>query len=166
MHYSYKKFFITFLIVVAILTLFWNQKPTVEYCELDYFEKTTKKNFPKEIEIISCNDDLEGDIWVHFSFKRRKDISDFISKMKFQRYSKDATILDNVSDKVVRYSTDDDAIELFKRFMSNNYVEIPKNESTYITNVSKPHQFVTYIVNKDKGLFWGHIAYPDWSGDF
>jgi len=152
-------FFISILFISCI------GKPTKENCDFEFFEKTSNVHFPKNIEIINCEDSLEGDIWIHLKFSKNN-INNFIENLNFHPYSDKAEYLENDTNKILPFYPDNDAIETFERYMNDKYIEIPKTEFTYFATISKEKQYVTYIINKKSGLFWGHIGYPDWSGDF
>lgn len=153
------------LFFISILLISCGGKPTKRSCEFEFFENTSNVEFPKNLEIIDCEDSLEGDIWIHLKFSNN-DTDDFIKKLDFHSYSDKAEYVENDIDKTLPFYPDIDAIETFEFYMNDKYVEIPKTEFTYIATISKEQQYVTYIINKKNGLFWGHIGYPDWSGDF
>ncbi|WP_299249846.1 hypothetical protein [uncultured Aquimarina sp.] len=150
---------------IFILLISCNGKLTKGSCDFEFFEKTSGIKFPDNVEIISCGDSLEGDVWVHLQLTK-EDTSDFISKMDFQSYSSEAEYITEDKDKILPFFPDNDSIEVFEQNMFEKYVEIPKTDLTFIANISKEKQYLTYILNVESGLFWGHIAYPDWSGDF
>jgi hypothetical protein len=150
---------------VSILLISCDGKPTKGSCDFEFFENTSNVIFPENLEIINCDDSLEGDIWVHLQFSKN-DINGFMNKLDFHSYSDKAEYIESDMDKILPFYPDNDAIDTFVFYMNNKYVEIPKTEFTYIATISKEEQFVTYIINKKSGLFWGHIGYPDWSGDF
>ena len=131
----------------------------------EFFEKTSELKFPKNMEIINCGDSLEGDIWVHLQFSK-EDTSDFISKMNFHSYSRDVEYIEEDTDKILPLFPDNNSIETFEQNMYERYVQIPKTDLTFIATISKEKQYLTYILNVESGMFWGHIAYPDLSGDF
>ncbi len=153
------------LSILLTLLVSCGNKPTKESCNFDFFEKTSKLEFPKNVEIIDCLDNLNGDIWIHLQFSK-KDAIDLISKLDFHSYSIDAEYLQEDSNKILPLFPDNESIKIFERYMSKKYVEIPKTDSTFITTISKEKQYLTYIINIQSGMFWGHIAYPDWSSDF
>lgn len=154
----------TFLLLFTLL-ISCGGKLTKGSCDFEFFEKISELNFPKNVEIINCGDSLEGDIWVHLQFSE-KDASDFITKMDFHSYSNDAEYIEEDTDKILPFFPDNNSIETFEQNMSEKYVEIPKTDLTFIATISKEKQYLIYILNVESGLFWGHIAYPDWSGDF
>ncbi|GAA3633681.1 hypothetical protein [Flavivirga jejuensis] len=153
------------LFSLLILLISCNGKPTKGSCDFEFFEKTSGIKFPNNVGIINCGDSLEGDVWVHLQFTK-EDASDFISKMDFHSYSSAAEYIEEDTDKILPFFPDNDSIETFEQNMSEKYVEIPKTDLTFIANISKEEQYLTYILNVESGMFWGHIAYPDWSGDF
>jgi hypothetical protein len=150
---------------IFVLLISCSGKPTKKSCDFNYFEKTSKVEFPEKLEIISCEDSTEGDIWINLKFSK-KDAVDFINKMEFHSYSNNAEYLENDNTKSLPLYPDNNSIEMFEFNMHNEYIQIPKNESTKIVTISKEKQYLTYILNIDNGIFWGHIRYPDWSGDF
>ena len=77
--------------------------------------------------------------------------------MDFQSYS---VIKANEDDSQL-YSSVDSDIDLIKTFMGEDYVAIPKNENSYVVSFSTDNQGLTYILNIENGLFWGHISYPE-----
>jgi hypothetical protein len=153
------------LFSLLILLIGCNGKPTKGSCDFEFFEKTSGIKFSNNVEIVNCGDSFEGDIWVHLQFAK-EDASDFISKMEFHSYSSAAEYLEEDTNKILPFFPDDDSIEIFEQNMSVEYVEIPKTDLTFITTISKEKQYLTYVLNFESGMFWGHIAYPDWSGDF
>ncbi|WP_407264587.1 hypothetical protein [Tenacibaculum maritimum] len=153
------------LLNILILLISCSGKPTRESCDFNYFEETSKIKFPKEIEIINCGDSSEGSIWVHLQFSK-KDAIAFIGKMNFHSYSSSPEYLENDKSKTLPIYPDNSSIETFELNMDYEYIEIPKNDRTKIATISKEKQYLTYILNIESGMFWGHIRYPDWSGDF
>lgn len=152
----------TFLFILLISC---GEKPTKGSCDFEFFEKTSKFEFPKSAKIINCGDSLEGDIWVHLQFSK-KDASDFISKMNFHPYSSDSEYIEEDTEEILPFFPDNNLIEIFEQNMSEKYTEIPKTDLTFIATISKGKQYLTYILDIESGLFWGHLAYPDRSGDF
>ncbi|QCE42522.1 hypothetical protein [Psychroserpens sp. NJDZ02] len=116
--------------------------------------------FPESVEIIDCEDDLEGLIWLHLRFDK-KSASEFIAQNGMHQYS------NKIENELFKLSgsEDDQLIESVSTYINENVEPINKNQNTYLKTVQTEHQFVIYIINKDSGYFWGQIGYPDWSGD-
>ena len=153
------------LFFISVLLISCSGKPTKGSCDFEFFEKTSNVKFPKNLEIIDCEDSTDGNIWVYLKFSNN-DTSEFIKKLDFHPYSNKAEYIENDIEKTLPFYSDMNAIETFEIYLNGKYLEIPKTESTYIVTISKEWQYITYIINKNSGLFWGHIRYPDWSGDF
>lgn len=153
------------LLFISIILINCSGKLTKKSCDFDFFEKTTNIEFPKNVEILNCGDNLEGDIWIHLKFSK-KDTNEFIKNLNFHSYSDKVKYLEVDTVKILPIYPDNDLIDVFKTFMAENYVEIPKTKSTCIISKAIGKRYFTYIINKSSGLFWGHISYSDWSGDF
>jgi hypothetical protein len=133
---------------------------TKSICEFDFFENSSGIKFPENVDILDCEDDLEGLIWLHLKFDR-KSASDFITKNEMHQYS------DKIENELFKLygSEDDQLIESVSTYLNEDIQQITKSQNTYLKTVQTEHQFVIYIINKENGLFWGQIGYPDWSGD-
>ena len=129
-------------------------------CEFDFFENSSGMEFPNSVEIIDCEDDREGLIWLHLKFDK-KSARDFISKNEMHQYS------DELENSLWKYAGIDDSelIESVARYLNDDIEQITKNQNTYLKTVQTEHQSVIYIINKENGYFWGQVGYPDWSGD-
>lgn len=117
--------------------------------------------FPKTVEIIDCEDDLEGLIWLHLKFDQ-KSVLEFIMKNQMHQYS------DKLENSLWKFTgiEDNELIEMVSASINDNTIQsITKNQNTYLKSIETEHQSVIYIINKDTGYFWGQIGYPDWSGD-
>lgn len=133
---------------------------TKSSCEFDFFENSSGIKFPESVEILDCEDDLEGLIWLHLKFDQKSALK-FITTNEMHQYS------DKIENELYKLygSEDDQLIESVSTYINENVKPITKNQNTYLKTVQTEHQFVIYIINKDSGYFWGQIGYPDWSGD-
>ena len=133
---------------------------TKSYCEFDFFENSSGIKFPENVEILDCEDDLEGLIWLHLKFDRESAL-EFVTTNEMHPYS------DKIENELLKLygSEDDQLIESVSTYINENVEPITKNQNTYLKTIQTEHQFVIYIINKDSGYFWGQIGYPDWSGD-
>lgn len=133
---------------------------TESSCEFDFFENSSGIKFPKNVEILDCEDDLEGLIWLHLKFDQ-KSASEFISQSRMHQYSDK---IENIALKA-QGSEDDQLIRDVTTYLNGDIEPIPKNQNIYLMSFATEHQFGIYIMNKESGYFWGQITYPDWSGD-
>jgi hypothetical protein len=133
---------------------------TESSCEFDFFENSSGIKFPESVEIIDCEDDLEGLIWLHLKFDQ-KNTKDFITKNEMHQYS------DKLENSLWKFAgmNDSELIKSVETYLNENIQQIPKSQNTYLKTVETEHQSVIYIIDKDSGYFWGQIGYPDWSGD-
>ena len=161
---SYSGGFLNWALILILFTSIFSCKnvKTASSCEFDFFEKTSGIKFPKNVEIIDCEDDLEGLIWLHLKFEE-KDANEFIKDFKMHQYS------DLQGDeKDVFYnqmgSKDQQTIDHIQMFMGDSINQITKDKFTYLKSLSKKPKGLTYVLNKESGLFWGQIQYPDWGG--
>lgn len=153
-----RNFIFVFIFATSLMSCI-NVK-TKSSCEFDFFENSSGIKFPNTVEILDCEDDLEGLIWLHLKFDQ-KSASEFIAQNEMHQYS------DKIENELYKLygSEDDQLIESVSTYINENVEPITKNENTYLKTVQTEHQFVIYIINKDSGYFWGQIGYPDWSGD-
>lgn len=151
---------LTFVLIFLISLISCKNIKTESICEFEFFENSSGINFPNNVEIIDCEDDLEGLIWLHLKFDP-KSASEFIAQNEMHQYS------DKIENELLKLygSEDDQLIESVSTYINENVEPITKNQNTYLKTVEKEHQFVIYIINKNNGFFWGQIGYPDWSGD-
>ena len=149
-----------FVFIFATFLMSCINVKTKTSCEFDFFENSSGIKFPNTVEILDCEDDLEGLIWLHLKFDL-KSASEFIAQNEMHQYS------DKIENELYKIygSEDEQLIESVSTYINKNVEPITKNENTYLTTVQTEHQFVIYIINKDSGYFWGQIGYPDWSGD-
>ncbi|MFD2907219.1 hypothetical protein ACFSX9_00580 [Flavobacterium ardleyense] len=129
---------------------------TKSSCEFDFFENSSGIKFPNTVEILDCEDDLEGLIWIRLKFDQ-KSASEFIAANEMHQYS------DKIENELYKLygSEDDQLIESVSTYINGKVEPITKNGNTYLKTVQTEHQFVIYIINKDSGYFWGQIGYPD-----
>jgi len=153
-----RKLAIVLLLSVSVFSC--KNVKTKSTCEFDFFENSSGIKFPESVEIIDCEDDLEGLIWLNLKFDQ-KTTKDFITENEMHQYS------DKLENSLWKFAGIDDSelIESVETYLNEKIQKIPKNQSTYLKTVETEHQSVTYIINKDSGYFWGQIGYPDWSGD-
>ena len=151
----------TFALFLFISLISCKNVKTESSCDFNFFEKTSEIEFPKNVEIIDCYDSLEGIIWLTLKFEP-KTASEFILKAKMHPYSNEIT---NEIDSLIGQSEDDQFIESLTTFMNDSIQPITKDRNTYLKSISREHQYVIYIMNKNSGQFWGLIQYPDWAGD-
>ncbi|WP_188605712.1 hypothetical protein [Aquaticitalea lipolytica] len=149
-----------FVFTLGISLISCKNVKTKSYCEFDFFENSSGIKFPENVEILDCEDDLEGLIWLHLKFDRESAL-EFVTKNEMHKYSNK---IKNELSKLYG-SEDDQLIESVSTYINENVEPITKNQDTYLKTVQTEHQFVIYIINKDSGYFWGQIGYPDWSGD-
>jgi hypothetical protein len=150
----------TFVFALFISLISCKYVKTESSCEFDFFENSSGINFPNSVEILDCEDDLEGLIWLHLKFDQKSAL-EFITKNEMHQYS------DNLENSLWKFAGIDDSelIESMATYSNENISQITKNKNTYLKTVETEHQSVIYIINKDSGYFWGQIGYPDWSGD-
>lgn len=150
---------LTFIILLLVSVISCKDVKTESSCEFDFFENSSGIKFPNNVEIIDCEDDLEGLIWLHLKFDQKSAL-EFIMKNEMHQYS------DKIEDELFKLygSEDDQLIESVSIYMNKNIQQIAKNENTYLKTFQTEHQSVIYIINKESGYFWGQIGYPDWSG--
>lgn len=144
------------LLLLCFVVISCTQLKSRKYCEFDFFETTSSIKFPDTVDILNCYDDLEGTIWLHLKFEIET-ASDFILNNKLHPYSE--TIEDDTL-KILG-SEDSQLVEHVILFMDETVSSIPRDTSTYLKTVDTDHQYVIYILNKETGLFWGLIDYPE-----
>jgi len=149
---------ISTIIIILFLISCGNRKSKYS-CDFEFFEKTSEIKFPIELKIIDCYDSTDGIIWVHLKFEQ-KNIKEFIRNAEMHQFSK------KEKDKIEELigSEDVQAINNLNDLIENKVESITMNENTYLKTIEKKNQHVTYILNKQSGLFWGKIDYPDWAG--
>lgn len=151
---------LTLFLILLISLISCKNVRTESSCEFDFFENSSGIKFPESVEIIFCEDDLEGLIWLHLKFDQKSAI-DFINKNEMHQYS------DKLENSLWKFAGiyDSELIESVATYLNENVQQISKNQNTYLKTVETEHQSIIYIINKDSGNFWGQIGYPDWSED-
>ncbi|MGK0308974.1 MAG: hypothetical protein ACI8RP_001941 [Urechidicola sp.] len=149
-----------FVFTLGISLISCKNLKTKSSCEFDFFENSSGIKFPESVEILDCEDDLEGLIWLHLKFDRKSAL-EFIKTNEMHQYS------DKLENSLWKYAgmKDSELIESVSMYLNEKTQRISKNQNTYLKTVETEHQSVTYIINKENGFFWGQIGYPDWSGD-
>ena len=150
---------LTFILMFLMSLISCKNVKTESSCEFDFFENSSGMKFPESVEIIDCEDDLEGLIWLHLKFDQKSTI-DFVTQNKMHQYSS------KLENSLWKFAGIDDSelIESVTTYLNENVKPISKDQNTYLKTVQTEHQSVIYIINKDSGYFWGQIGYPDWSG--
>ncbi len=131
-------------------------KKSKSRCEFNYFEKVSGIKFPENVEIIDCNDTSDGLIWLNLKFDSKNSI-EFIDSAEMHQLN-DKII--NDFEKLKGKSEDNDNIDHIMS-VDNRIRQIPKNSTTYLKTIDTVNQYVIYIINKESGLFWGLIEYPE-----
>ncbi len=147
--------------IILFLFISCGNKLSKSNCDFDFFENTSGIKFSENVEIIDCYDNLEGIIWLNLKFEPII-ASEFISRAKMLPYN---NVIDNEIDSLIGKSFDAQLIDSLTEFMNDGIQPITKNQNTYLKTVERKHQYVTYVLNKKSGFFWGLIQYPDWTGD-
>ncbi len=130
-----------------------------ERCEKEYFEKTSEISFPQNMQVLNCEEDLEGEVWM-ISKIENKDANNLIKKHNFIQYSSIPTYSEEDYEKILPDYKNDSSIKEFARIMGKDYIEIQKNRCTYFLYSNKQNHSITYIINIDDKLFWTYINYP------
>lgn len=84
----------TFLFSTIVLLIGCGGKSTKRSCDFNFFEQTSNVQFPKNVEVLDCEDILEGNIWIHLKFSKNE-ANEFIKKLNFHTYSNKAEYVEN-----------------------------------------------------------------------
>lgn len=144
------------LILILTSVISCGNKKSKSRCEFNYFEKVSGIKFPENVEIIDCNDTSDGLIWLNLKFDSKNSI-EFIDSAEMHQLN-DKII--NDFEKLKGKSEDNDNIDHIMS-VDNRIRQIPKNSTTYLKTIDTVNQYVIYIINKESGLFWGLIEYPE-----
>lgn len=154
------------LAIVLLFTLFMScdTSPSRSSCDFIFFEKTSGFIIPDDVQIIDCYDSLEGTAWVRLKLNQ-VGIQKMIQELKMTAYSAEQGDLADWNYDV-HGSRDDQTLEYIKMFVKDSAYFVKNKNHLFLVAISKPNQYVNYIIDQQTGDFIGLIDYPDWSGDF
>ena len=137
-----------FVFALGISLMSCKNVKTKSYCEFDFFENSSGIKFPENVEILDCEDDLEGLIWLHLKFDRESAL-EFVTTNEMYQYS------DKIENEILKLygSKDDQLIESISTYINENVEPITKNQNTYC-HFPKTYIFSTFYLNKQPALLF------------